>query len=222
MLTLDKIYQASYALKTVIRRTDLISAPNINPESHIFLKPENLQVTGSFKVRGACFKIAQLTEEEKSHGVVACSAGNHAQGVALAATAHGIKSLICLPDNAPISKVEATKSYGADVCLVEGVYDDAYNKALQLKDEKGYTFIHPFDDDLRSRLCHQELEPGYQSLRSASQRSAQHVKLYRAWENRTPRRCTYHSRRYRRKRTGNTYFRSLPAICGRDRIRDRR
>ena len=80
MLTLDKIYQASYALKTVIRRTDLISAPNINPESHIFLKPENLQVTGSFKVRGACFKIAQLTEEEKSHGVVACSAGNHAQG----------------------------------------------------------------------------------------------------------------------------------------------
>ena len=82
MLTLDKIYQASYALKTVIRRTDLISAPNINPESHIFLKPENLQVTGSFKVRGACFKIAQLTEEEKSHGVVACSAGNHAQGVA--------------------------------------------------------------------------------------------------------------------------------------------
>ena len=74
MLTLDKIYQASYALKTVIRRTDLISAPNINPESHIFLKPENLQVTGSFKVRGACFKIAQLTEEEKSHGVVACSA----------------------------------------------------------------------------------------------------------------------------------------------------
>lgn len=147
MLTLDKIYQASYVLKPVIRRTDLISAPNINPECHIYLKPENLQVTGSFKVRGACFKISQLTEEEKSHGVVACSAGNHAQGVALAATANGIKSLICLPDNAPISKVEATKSYGADVCLVEGVYDDAYKKALQLRDEKGYTFIHPFDDE---------------------------------------------------------------------------
>ena len=95
MLTLDKIYQASYALKTVIRRTDLISAPNINPESHIFLKPENFyKATGSFKVRGACFpKIAQLTEEEKSHGVVACSAGNHAQGVALAATAHGYQVL---------------------------------------------------------------------------------------------------------------------------------
>lgn len=147
MLTLDKIYQASFALKTVIRRTDLISAPNINPDSHIYLKPENLQITGSFKVRGACFKIAQLTEEEKAKGVVACSAGNHAQGIALAATTHGIKSLICLPDNAPISKIEATKWYGADVCLVEGVYDDAYQKALKLRDEKGYTFVHPFDDE---------------------------------------------------------------------------
>ena len=147
MLTLDKIYQASFALKTVIRRTDLISAPNINPDSHIYLKPENLQITGSFKVRGACFKIAQLTEEEKAKGVVACSAGNHAQGVALAATTHGIKSLICLPDNAPISKIEATKWYGADVCLVEGVYDDVYQKALKLRDEKGYTFVHPFDDE---------------------------------------------------------------------------
>ena len=147
MLTLDRIYQASFALKTVIRRTDLISAPNINPESHIYLKPENLQITGSFKVRGACFKISQLTEEEKAKGVVACSAGNHAQGVALAATTHGIKSLICLPDNAPISKIEATKWYGADVCLVEGVYDDAYQKALKLRDEKGYTFVHPFDDE---------------------------------------------------------------------------
>ena len=147
MLTLDKIYQASFALKTVIRRTDLISAPNINPESHIYLKPENLQITGSFKVRGACFKISQLTEEEKAKGVVACSAGNHAQGVALAATTHDIQSLICLPDNAPISKIEATKWYGADVCLVEGVYDDAYQKALKLRDEKGYTFVHPFDDE---------------------------------------------------------------------------
>ena len=147
MLTLDKIYQASYALKTVIRRTDLIPAPNINKTCSIFLKPENLQVTGSFKVRGACFMIAQLTEEERQRGVVACSAGNHAQGVALAATSHGISSLICLPDNAPISKIEATKRYGADVCLVEGVYDDAYRRALELRDEKGYTFIHPFDDE---------------------------------------------------------------------------
>ena len=147
MLTLDRIYQASFALKNVIRRTDLIMAPHINPESNIYLKPENLQITGSFKVRGACFKISQLTEEEKARGVVACSAGNHAQGVALAATTHGIKSLICLPDNAPISKIESTKWYGADVCLVEGVYDDAYRKALKLRDENGYTFVHPFDDE---------------------------------------------------------------------------
>jgi threonine dehydratase len=147
MLTLDKIYKASFALKNVIRRTDLIKAPHINPESDIYLKPENLQVTGSFKVRGAGFKISELTEEEKAKGVIACSAGNHAQGVALAATSHGIKSLICLPDTAPISKVESTKWYGADVCLVEGVYDDAYQKALQLRDEYGYTFVHPFDDE---------------------------------------------------------------------------
>ncbi len=147
MLTLDKVYHAGYVLKNVIRRTDLIHAPKINTESEVYLKTENLQITGSFKVRGAYYKISQLSPEEKEKGVIACSAGNHAQGVALAATANGIKSLICLPDGAPISKVEATKSYGADVCLVKGVYDDAYNMALKLKDEKGYTFIHPFDDE---------------------------------------------------------------------------
>jgi threonine dehydratase len=147
MLTLDKIYHAKYVLGSVIRQTDLIKAPKINPECDIYLKPENLQVTGSFKVRGACYKISQLSDEEKARGVIACSAGNHAQGVALSATKNGIKSLICLPDGAPISKVEATKGYGAEVCLVEGVYDDAYAKALQLRDEMGYTFIHPFDDD---------------------------------------------------------------------------
>lgn len=147
MLTLDNIYRASHILKEVIRPTDLIFAPGINPDCKVYLKPENLQVTGSFKVRGAYYKISQLTEEEKSRGVIACSAGNHAQGVALAATKNGIKSLICLPDVAPISKIEATKHYGADICLVEGVYDDAYQKALSLRDEKGYTFIHPFDDE---------------------------------------------------------------------------
>lgn len=147
MLTLDCIYRASFALKNVIRRTDLIYAPQINSESQIYLKPENLQYTGSFKLRGACYKISRLTDEEKAKGVIACSAGNHAQGVALGATKHGIKSLICLPEGAPISKVEATKRYGAEVCLVPGVYDDAYQKALQLKEEKGYTFIHPFDDE---------------------------------------------------------------------------
>ena len=147
MFTLDCIYRASFALKDVIRRTDLIYAPQINPESQVYLKPENLQYTGSFKLRGACYKISRLTDEEKERGVIACSAGNHAQGVALGATKHGIKSLICLPAGAPISKVEATKRYGAEVCLVPGVYDDAYRRALELKEEKGYTFIHPFDDE---------------------------------------------------------------------------
>ena len=147
MLTLDSIYKASHVLKEVIRTTDLIKAPKINPNAEVYLKTENLQVTGSFKVRGAYYKISTLTPEEREKGVIACSAGNHAQGVALAATKAGIKSLICLPDGAPISKVEATKGYGADVCLVPGVYDDAYNMALKLRDEKGYTFIHPFDDE---------------------------------------------------------------------------
>lgn len=147
MLTLDKIYHASYVLKDVIRNTELVRAPKLRTDCEVYLKPECLQVTGSFKVRGSGFKISQLTEEEKARGVIACSAGNHAQGVALAATKYGIKSIICLPDGAPISKVEATKNYGAEVCMVKGVYDDAYNKAIELKEEHNYTFIHPFDDE---------------------------------------------------------------------------
>lgn len=146
MLTLDKVYHAAYVLKPVIRKTDLIPARQINPESEIYLKTENLQVTGSFKVRGAYYKISQLSDEEKAHGVIACSAGNHAQGVALAAAHSGIPSLICIPDGAPISKVEATKSYGAQVELVKGVYDDAYNRAVELQKERNLTFIHPFND----------------------------------------------------------------------------
>ena len=147
MLTLDKVFDASNVLKEVIRPTACIHAPKVNPDCDVYLKTENLQVTGSFKVRGAYYKISQLSDEEKSHGVIACSAGNHAQGVALAATKNGIKSIICLPDGAPISKVEATKGYGAEVCLVPGVYDDAYAKAIELRDANGYTFIHPFDDE---------------------------------------------------------------------------
>ncbi|MBR3895731.1 MAG: threonine ammonia-lyase [Bacteroidaceae bacterium] len=146
MLELSEIYKAAHVLRDAIRHPHLIAAPLINPESEVYLKPENLQYTGSFKLRGAYYKISQLTDEEKSQGVIACSAGNHAQGVALAATKSGIPSLICLPVGAPISKVEATKRYGAEVCLVPGVYDDAYQRALQLRDEKGYTFVHPFDD----------------------------------------------------------------------------
>lgn len=146
MLTLDRVYKAKRVLSEITRETDMILAKNLCPNTSVYLKTENLQVTGSFKIRGSYFKISQLSDEEKAKGVIACSAGNHAQGVALAATKNNIKSLICLPDGAPISKVEATKRYGAEVCMVKGVYDDAYNKALSLKEEKGYTFIHPFDD----------------------------------------------------------------------------
>ncbi len=146
MLTLDNVYRASYALKNVIRRTDVIYAPNLCPNGAIYLKTENLQITGSFKVRGSYYKMSLLSPEERARGVIACSAGNHAQGVALSAQKNGIRAVICLPDGAPISKVESTKSYGAEVCLVPGVYDDAYRRALELRDEKGYTFIHPFDD----------------------------------------------------------------------------
>ena len=147
MLTIDNVYRARNVLKNVIRETDVIYAPKLCQGAQLYLKTENLQLTGSFKVRGAYYKMSCLTDEEKARGVVACSAGNHAQGVALAAQKSGIKAVICLPDGAPISKVEATKSYGAEVCLVEGVYDDAYQKALALREEKGYTFIHPFNDE---------------------------------------------------------------------------
>ncbi len=147
MVTLDKIYHGAHVLKQVLRPTELIRATRMCPDCNLYLKNENLQVTGSFKVRGAYYKISQLTDEEKARGVIACSAGNHAQGVALAASMHGIKATICIPDGAPISKVEATKSYGADVVLVKGVYDDAYEKALQMVEETGATFIHPFNDE---------------------------------------------------------------------------
>ena len=147
MLTLDKIYHAAFVLKKVARKTDLIRATKLSKQCELYLKTENLQETGSFKLRGAYYKISQLTEEEKSRGIIACSAGNHAQGVAMAATQSGIQSLICMPDGAPISKVEATKQLGAEVRLVKGAYDDAYATALQLQEDTGATFIHPFDDD---------------------------------------------------------------------------
>ncbi len=146
MLTLDKVYHAASVLKDVVRHTELIPSSMVGG-CKLYLKPENLQHTGSFKVRGAAYKISQLSDEEKARGVIACSAGNHAQGVALAATKYGIKSLICLPEGAPLMKVEATKGYGADICMVPGVYDDAYKKALELRDEHNYTFVHPFDDE---------------------------------------------------------------------------
>ena len=147
MLTLDKVYHAAYVLKECARKTDLIAAPNLSENSKLFLKTENLQVTGSFKLRGAYYKISKLSDEEKSKGIIACSAGNHAQGVALAASRKGITATICMPDSAPVMKVESTKKLGAHVELVKGAYDDAHDKAVQLVNETGATFIHPYDDD---------------------------------------------------------------------------
>ena len=147
MLTIEKIIHAQRVLEEAIYKTDVIRTSGLSDECELFLKAENLQKTGSFKIRGAYYKISQLSAEEKKRGVIACSAGNHAQGVALAAQKNGIPALICLPEGAPISKVEATRSYGAELCLVPGVYDDAYNRALQLQKERSLTFIHPFDDE---------------------------------------------------------------------------
>ena len=147
-LTIGEIYRAQMELRDIARHPKIIGPTNLSDKCEIFLKPENLQYTGAFKLRGAAYKISQLSDEEKARGVIACSAGNHAQGVALSATRSGIKSLICLPAGAPISKIEATKRLGAEVCLVPGVYDDAYAKAIVLRDKHGYTFVHPFDDPL--------------------------------------------------------------------------
>ena len=147
MLSLDKIYHAAFVLKNVARKTDLIKATKLYDKCDLYLKTENLQETGSFKLRGAYYKISQLTDEEKARGIIACSAGNHAQGVAMAAAHNGIKAMICMPDGAPISKIEATKQLGADICLVKGAYDDAYAHALRIQEETGATFIHPFNDD---------------------------------------------------------------------------
>ena len=147
MLTLEKIEQAAQTLKDTARKTDLIYAPAMSNNCELYLKAENLQNTGSFKLRGAYVKIANLSEQQKAKGIIACSAGNHAQGVALSATKNGIKSTIFIPSTAPISKIEATKKYGANIRLVDGVYDDAYNEAVKYQEETGAEFIHPFDDE---------------------------------------------------------------------------
>ena len=146
MLTLEMIQEAQAALRGIARRTPLDPAPKIG--ENVYIKAENLQLTGAFKVRGAYNKIRSLTAEEAARGVIACSAGNHAQGIALSATKLGIRSVICMPAGAPISKIEATKAYGAEVVLVPGVYDDAAREAERLTMEHGYTFAHPFNDPL--------------------------------------------------------------------------
>ena len=144
MVTLQMIQEAQESLKGIARKTPLENANRLG--ENIYIKSENLQLTGAFKIRGAYNKIRSLTPEEASHGVIACSAGNHAQGIALSATKLGIKSVICMPEGAPISKVEATRNYGAEVVLVRGVYDDAAREAERLSKEHGYTFAHPFND----------------------------------------------------------------------------
>jgi len=146
MLTLERIYQAAHTLKDVIRKTELIRSPGIVPGCELYLKAENLQLTGSFKVRGAYFKISTLSEAERRAGVVACSAGNHAQGVALSAQRAGLKSTIFIPSVAPLSKIESTEQLGADIRIIDGCYDDAFAAASAYQKESGGTFIHPFDD----------------------------------------------------------------------------
>ena len=146
-VTLDNVYRAAHRIKEVVRKTDMIQARAIFPNDDVYMKTENLQTTGSFKVRGAYFKISQLTDEEKSRGVVACSAGNHAQGVALACKHLGIESTIFMPESAPISKIEATRYYGSEIILAGDNYDDSYEAALRYIAEHDKIFIHPFDDE---------------------------------------------------------------------------
>ena len=144
--SLGNVYDAKDVLSKIARKTNLIHSKALSKNNQIYLKSENLQLTGSFKLRGAYYKISKLTPEQKAKGVIACSAGNHAQGVALAAAENNIKATIFIPATAPLSKVEATKSYGAEVKLIDGVYDDAYEAAIKYKEETGGIFIHPFND----------------------------------------------------------------------------
>jgi threonine dehydratase len=147
-VTLQDIREAREILKSVVYKTSVVHNTTFSEMSgnSVYLKMENLQKTGSFKLRGAFNKIAHLTDEEKRRGVIASSAGNHAQGVAMGATFYGIKSTIVMPKHAPLSKISATKSYGADVLLYGNVYDEAYAEARRLQKETGATFIHPFND----------------------------------------------------------------------------
>ncbi len=147
MLKIDRFYDARRELRKVLRHTPLIPAPRFSTDAEVYIKPENLQVTGSFKVRGAYYKIATMTDAEKSRGVIACSAGNHAQGVALGSQVNNIPAKIFVPSTAPLSKVEATKRYGAEVVLIDGIYDDAYAAACAEVERTGAMFVHPFNDD---------------------------------------------------------------------------
>ncbi len=148
MLTLDAFEEASEIVSKVTRDTKLIYSEFFSDQTgnKVYLKPENMQVTGAYKIRGSYYTISTLTDEERSKGLITASAGNHAQGVAYAAKAYGAKAVIVMPTTTPLIKVNRTKSYGAEVILYGDVYDEACTKALELAQEKGYTFIHPFDD----------------------------------------------------------------------------
>ena len=148
MLTLDKFEEASEAVRKVTQETKLVYSDYFSEQTgnKVYLKPENMQFTGAYKLRGAYYKISTLTEEERQRGLITASAGNHAQGVAYAAKCFGAKAVIVMPTTTPLIKVERTKNYGAEVVLYGDVYDEACDYALKLADEKGYTFIHPFDD----------------------------------------------------------------------------
>ncbi len=148
MLTLDKFEEASECVKQVIQDTKLIYSEHFSSQTgnRVYLKPENMQVTGAYKIRGAYYKISTLTPDERAKGLITASAGNHAQGVAYAAKAYGCKAVIVMPATTPLMKVNRTKSYGAEVVLYGDVYDEACEHAYQLAEEYGYTFIHPFDD----------------------------------------------------------------------------
>lgn len=150
MMTLDKFEEASERVKEVILPTNLIYSEYFSAQTgaKVYLKPENMQYTGAYKVRGAYYKISTLSEEERERGLITASAGNHAQGVAYAAKIFGVKAVIVMPTTTPLIKVNRTKSYGAEVILHGDVYDDACNHALALAEEKGYTFVHPFDDEV--------------------------------------------------------------------------
>ena len=150
MMTLEKFEEASEAVKKVILPTNLIYSEYYSAQTggKVYLKPENMQYTGAYKVRGAYYKISTLSEEERQKGLITASAGNHAQGVAYAAKLFAVKAVIVMPNTTPLIKVNRTKSYGAEVILHGDVYDDACAHAYELAEQNGYTFIHPFDDEV--------------------------------------------------------------------------
>ena len=147
-LTLDKFEEAYEIVKEVASETKLVYSDYFSAQTgnKVYLKPENMQLTGAYKLRGAYYKISTLTEEEREKGLITASAGNHAQGVAYAAKCYGVKAVIVMPNTTPLIKVNRTKGYGAEVILSGDVYDEACAYALDLAEEKGYTFVHPFDD----------------------------------------------------------------------------